>query len=115
MNITSIVNNKNNRGDFMVKTNDSERYGDFSNVEAGRNFLTAEELPEGPYGSPVGKNEPVQNKSTPWKEGQRFYSAFNYEFKTFHENLPRQMDGAHPTHDDPNTGEQPPYEDYREH
>jgi hypothetical protein len=99
----------------MAENKDSEKYSDFSNVEAGRNFLTVNHLPEGPYGSPVKTNEPVQNKQTPWKDGQRFYSAYNYEFKTFHENLPRQMDGAHPTHDDPKSGEQPPYQDYREH
>ncbi|MDQ0198867.1 cytosolic protein [Neobacillus ginsengisoli] len=88
---------------------DSKKYTELSNVEKQRNFLTAEELPEGPYGSPNGSNDPVQNKSTPWKEGQRFYSAFNYEVKSMHQNLPREMDGAHPPHDDPNTSEQPPY------
>jgi hypothetical protein len=84
-------------------------YFDLSNVEKQKNFLTAEEFPEGPFGSPVGKDEPVENKNTPWQEGQRYYSNFNYEDKTFHQNIPRQMDGAHPTHDDPNTDEQPPY------
>lgn len=94
---------------------DSDVYSDFSNVEAQKNFLTVNHMPEGPYGAPKGETEPVQNKRTPWQEGQRFYSAFNYEFKNFHENLPRQMEGAHPTHDDPKTGEQPPYQDYKEH
>jgi hypothetical protein len=94
-----------------VKDNDSEKYSDFANVEAQRNYLTVNHMPEGPYGSPIGKNDPVQNKTTPWKEGQRYYSAYNYEFKNLHENLPRQMEGAHPTHDDPDTGEQPPYQD----
>src|SRR5437773_1056939 len=61
---------------------DTEQYSDFSNVEKQRNYLTAEEFPEGPFGSPIRKNEPVQNKSTPWEEGQRHYSAFNYEFKS---------------------------------
>lgn len=84
-------------------------YFDLSNVEKQKNFLTAEEYPEGPYGSPIGKNEQVENKSTPWQEGQRFYSAFNYEDKTFHQKIPRQMEGAHPTHDDPESDEQPPY------
>ncbi|UII55417.1 cytosolic protein [Cytobacillus spongiae] len=88
---------------------DSETYSDFSNVEAQRNFLIPEQLPEGPYGSPRGKYELVQNKSTPWREGQRYYSAFNYEFKSLHENLPRQMDGSHPPHDDPNKETQSPY------
>ena len=88
---------------------DTEQYSDFSNVEKQRNYLTAEEFPEGPFGSPIRKNEPVQNKSTPWEEGQRHYSAFNYEFKSFHQDIPRQMPGAHPPHDDPDTNEQPPY------
>lgn len=87
----------------------SRSYFDLSNVEKRKNFLTAEEFPDGPFGSPIRKEEPVQNKSTPWQEGQRYYSNFNYENKTFHQDIPRQMEGAHPTHDDPNTEEQPPY------
>ncbi|MDE5415322.1 cytosolic protein [Alkalihalobacterium chitinilyticum] len=81
-------------------------YTDFSNVETQRNFIFPETLPEGPYGSPV--NRPL-GKSTPWREGQRSYSAFNYEFKSLHQNLPRQFPGAHPTHDDPDKNEEPPY------
>ena len=88
---------------------DTEQYSDFSNVEKQRDYLTAEEFPEGPFGSPIRKNEPVQNKSTPWEEGQRHYSAFNYEFKSLHQDIPRQMPGSHPPHDDPDTKEQPPY------
>lgn len=84
-------------------------YTELSNVEKQENYLMAEEYPEGPYGSPRRKDEPVQNKSTPWKEGQRHYSAFNYEFKSLHQDLPRQMEGAHLTHDDPDTDLQPPY------
>lgn len=80
-----------------------EVYTDFANVETQRNFLTAEEFPEGPFGSPIGQDEPVQNKNTPWQEGQQYYSAFTYENRNLHEGLPRQMEGAHPTHDDPNT------------
>ncbi len=87
----------------------SRSYFDLSNVEKRKNFLTAEEFPDGPFGSPIRKDEPVQNKSTPWQEGQRYYSNFNYENKTFHQDIPRQMEGAHPTHDDPNKEEQPPY------
>ncbi|MGD6842770.1 cytosolic protein [Bacillus infantis] len=93
----------------MSDDKEKETYTDFSNVETQRNFLVPETLPEGPYGSPRGKDEPVENKSTPWREGQRYYSAFNYEFKSLHQNLPRQMEGAHPTHDDPDKNEEPPY------
>ncbi|AGX06054.1 MULTISPECIES: hypothetical protein [Bacillaceae] len=93
----------------MSDDKEKETYTDFSNVETQRNFLVPETLPEGPYGSPRGKDQPVENKSTPWREGQRYYSAFNYEFKSLHQNLPRQMEGAHPTHDDPDKNEEPPY------
>ncbi|SFB12622.1 MULTISPECIES: cytosolic protein [unclassified Bacillus (in: firmicutes)] len=88
---------------------DDDLYSDFSNVEKQRNYLIPEDLPEGPYGSPRGKTEPVQNKSTPWEKGQRYQSAFNYEFKSLHQDLPRQMEGAHPPHDDPDKDDQRPY------
>lgn len=88
---------------------DAEKYTELSTVEKQQNFLTAQEFPEGPYGSPIRMDEPVQNKSTPWQEGQRYYSNFNYEFKSLHQGLPRQMEGAHPPHDDPDTDVQPPY------
>ncbi|MGG1676862.1 cytosolic protein [Neobacillus sp. NRS-1170] len=88
---------------------EAEKYTELSNVEKQNNFLTAQEFPEGPYGSALRKDEPVQNKSTPWEEGQRTISAFNYEFKSFHQDLPRQMEGAHPPHDDPDTDVQAPY------
>ncbi|RLQ96537.1 cytosolic protein [Falsibacillus albus] len=84
-------------------------YSDFSNVETQRNFLVPETLPEGPYGSPRGKAAPVENKSTPWEEGQRYYSAFNYEFKSLHQDIPRKEPGSHPPHDDPERNEEPPY------
>lgn len=80
----------------------------FSNLkteEKQNEFLTAEEFPEGPYGSPVGVNEPVENKSTPWQAGQQFYSAFTYENRNLHQDLPRQYPGAHPTHDDKDSDE----------
>lgn len=81
------------------------KYKELSNVEKQRNFLTAEELPEGAYGAPQGKNEPVENKGTPWKDGQQYMSAFTYENRNLHENLPRQYPGAHPTHDEKDKGE----------
>lgn len=87
---------------------DSAMYSDFSNVEKSKKYLTAEEFPEGPFGSTIRKDEPVENKSTEWKEGQRHYSAFNYEYKTLHQELPRQLEGAHPPHDDPDKNTQDP-------
>lgn len=86
-----------------------ERYTDFSNVETQRNFLTAEEFPEGPLGAAEGKYEPVTNKETPWKEGQQYYSNFAYENRNLHQNLPRQFPGAHPTHDDKVENTEDPY------
>ncbi|QPC47384.1 cytosolic protein [Mangrovibacillus cuniculi] len=96
----------------MSKNNQDKEdipYTDFSNVETGRNFILPETLPEGPYGSPRGKHTPVVNKTTEWEEGQRYYSAFNYENKTLHQDIPRQDTFAHPTHDDPKQNEEPPY------
>lgn len=93
----------------MVDHKDQETYTDFSNVEAMRNFIVPNHMPEGPYGSPIGADEPVQNKSTPWQEGQRTYSAFNYEFKNLHQDIPRKFPGAHPTHDDPEVNEEQPF------
>jgi len=105
----ALFENNSAKGGVSMTEHKEEKYTDLSNVEKQRNFLTAEEFPEGPFGSAIRQDEPVENKSTPWEEGQRTYSAFNYENKTLHQNLPRQMDGAHPTHDDPETDQQPPY------
>lgn len=88
---------------------EKREYTDFSNVEDMRNMVLPEIFPEGPYGAPRRKDEPVENKSSEWKEGQRYYSAYNYEFKSLHQNLPRQYPGAHPAHDDPEKNEEPPY------
>jgi hypothetical protein len=87
---------------------DKEKYTDVSNVETQRNFLTAEEYPEGAYGAPRGKDAPVENKSTPWKEGQQYYSNFSYEFRNLHQDLPRQFPQAHETHDEKDKNEEPP-------
>ncbi|MGJ7919880.1 hypothetical protein [Neobacillus sp. LXY-4] len=76
------------------------KYSNLKNVEKQYEFLTAEEFPEGPYGSPIGVDSPVENKSTPWQEGQQFYSNFTFENRNLHQDLPRQYPGAHPTHDD---------------
>ncbi|MDQ0229298.1 hypothetical protein [Metabacillus malikii] len=91
--------------------NNDEEYRDFSNVETGRDFLTAEEFPDGPFGSPIRKNEKVENKSTPWQEGQQYYSNFAYENRTLHEDLQRQFPHSHPTHDDKSKKTDKRYED----
>lgn len=82
-------------------------YTDFSNVETKNNYVFPEEYPEGPYRA--AKQNKKLGKTSPWHEGQRSMSAFNYEFKSLHQNLPRQDPGAHPTHDDPDKNEEPPY------
>ena len=72
----------------------TENYHDFLNVEKQRHSLIPEEFPEGSYGSSRAAGSPVENKSSNWKEGQSFQSAFNYENKSLHENLPRKYPGA---------------------
>jgi hypothetical protein len=94
---------------IMMDEKETRKYYNFSNVEKMQNYIIPEEFPEGPFGSAKGENKAVENKSTPWSEGQRPYSAYNYEYKSLHQNLPRQMPGAHPTHDNPKNSEQPPY------
>lgn len=86
-------------------------YTDVSTVETRKNFIIFEEYPEGAYGAVRGEDDPVEGKSTPWEEGQRTYSNFNYEFKSFHQDLPREYPGAHPTHDDPDENQEPPYDE----
>ncbi|MDC3412357.1 hypothetical protein NC797_00325 [Aquibacillus sp. 3ASR75-11] len=76
-----------------------KKYSDFSNVESLRNELVPEETPEGPYGSPIRKDMPVEGKSTPWEKGQRRKSQFTYAYKDFHQDLPRKLEGSHPLHD----------------
>ncbi|WP_018922448.1 hypothetical protein [Salsuginibacillus kocurii] len=93
----------------------NEKYTDFANVETQRKFLTAEEHPEGAYGAAEGANEPVENKETPWEEGQQFYSNFAYENRNLHEGLPRQFPEAHPTHDEKSKKTEPPYTDAANH
>lgn len=81
-----------------------KRFSDFSNVREQKNYLIPEEFPEGSFGSSIHKENPVSSKSTPWKEGQRRQSAYVYPYKELHDDLPRQIDGAHPLHDDPEDG-----------
>nr|WP_254434114.1 hypothetical protein [Halobacillus sp. Marseille-Q1614] len=92
----------------MVKKN--QKYTDFANVETQRSFLASEEFPEGPFGAAKGKEVPVENKDTPWKEGQQYYSSSAFENRNLHEDLPRQFPGAHVPHDDKNQESEAPYE-----
>ncbi|WP_373893224.1 hypothetical protein ACUL41_06580 [Virgibacillus natechei] len=84
-----------------MKKKEKKNYSDFSNVDRRRNTLIPEEYPEGPLGSAINKDEKVEGKSTPWREGQKRDSAFVYPDKDLHDDLPRQTPGAHPLHDEP--------------
>lgn len=93
----------------MGNHHNGEPYSDFSNVEAQNNYLVPEEFPEGSYGMMFHPRETVTHKESPRHQGQRDYSAFNYEFKNLHQDIPRNFPGAHPPHDDPDVNEEVPY------
>jgi hypothetical protein len=84
----------------MGKFKEEERkpYTDLATVESQRNDLTAEEFPEGPYGSSI-VNETL-GKSTPWRVDQRPPNSFTYENRELHEDLDREYPGDHETHDE---------------
>lgn len=86
---------------------DTKKYANFSNVEQQHEVLTAQELPEGPYGSPINADQPLQGKSTSWEPGQYRDSAYVYPDKAAHDDLPRQYPGAHPLHDEYDEKEDP--------
>lgn len=62
--------------------------------------LIPEEFPEGPFGSSINKHEKVVSKSTEWEEGQQRTSAFTYNDKDQHDDIPRRAPGSHPLHDE---------------
>jgi hypothetical protein len=68
-----------------------ETYGELNTVESGRNDLTAEEFPEGPYGSSIP--ELAMGKSSPWDYGQEVTSPYGYENVQLHQDLPRDYPG----------------------
>lgn len=69
------------------KDQDKNEYTDLGTVESQRNDLTAEEFPEGPYGSSL----PVESlgKSTPWRKGQRVSNPYGYENRSLHDGMER--------------------------
>lgn len=75
-------------------------FSDVTNAKKMKEELIPEEFPDGPFGSPIRAEERPELKSTPWIEGQRRKSAFTYEDKEAHDDLPRQMPGSHPLHDE---------------
>ncbi|RCW42371.1 hypothetical protein [Paenibacillus prosopidis] len=64
-------------------------YSELATVESRRNELTAEEFPEGPYGSCIPSED--IGKSTPWRQDQRVSNPYGYENKNLHEGLPREF------------------------
>lgn len=78
---------------------DRDRYTDLATVESQRNDLTAEEFPEGPYGSNILPQ--TLGKSTPWRKDQRPPNTFTYENRELHQGLDRGgYPGEHDTHDE---------------
>lgn len=77
---------------------DRSKYTDVSTVESMRNDLTAEEFPEGPYGSTI--NAEKLGKSSPWRIDQRPPNTFTWENRELHEGLDRQYPPGHATHDE---------------
>jgi hypothetical protein len=75
-----------------------DEYTDLTTVESQRNDLTAEEFPEGPYGSTIEAES--LGKSTPWRRDQRPPNRFSYENRQLHAGMPREYPGDHPTHDE---------------
>jgi hypothetical protein len=80
------------------KKEDRQPYTDLATVESQRNDLTAEEFPEGPYGSNI--NPENLGKSTPWRRDQRPPNQFTYENRELHEGLERDYPPDHETHDE---------------
>jgi len=70
---------------------DPHQYTDLETVESQRNDLTAEEFPEGPYGSSF--QSAFNGKSSPWREDQRPQNRFAYENRELHEGMTRGYPG----------------------
>ncbi|GIP34339.1 hypothetical protein [Paenibacillus sp. J2TS4] len=82
----------------FIKENRTENT-DLATVESQRNDLTAEEFPEGPYGSSL-QTESL-GKSSPWRQDQRPPNTFSYENRELHEGMQRNFPEDHETHDEP--------------
>ncbi|WP_426449156.1 hypothetical protein ACP26L_30375 [Paenibacillus sp. S-38] len=84
-------------GDGFADQAPHQKYTDLATVESMRNDLTAEEFPEGPYGSSA-LTEGL-GKSTPWRDDQHSQNRFTYENRELHAGMSREYPGGHPTHD----------------
>jgi hypothetical protein len=84
-------------GEDFIEEAPQRKYTDLKTVESSRNDLTAEEFPEGPYGSDLLTES--LGKSTPWREDQRTQNRFTYENRELHAGIQRAYPGEHPMHD----------------
>lgn len=82
----------------QFKKEKKREHTDLATVESQRNDLTAEEFPEGPYGSSFRVES--LGKSTPWREDQRSPNTFTFENRDLHEGLSRNYPPDHDTHDE---------------
>ncbi|MFD0697481.1 hypothetical protein ACFQZT_25735 [Paenibacillus sp. GCM10027628] len=80
-----------------------DEYTDLETVESQRNDLTAEEFPEGPYGSDLITES--LGKSTPWREDQRSPNSYTYENRELHQGIPREHPGDLDLRNDPGVSE----------
>lgn len=69
------------------KKEERDEYTDLSTVESQRNDLTAEEFPEGPFGSSLMTES--LGKSSSWRADQRPPNRFDYENRELHQELKR--------------------------
>lgn len=83
---------------MSFKKEQKRKTTDLATVESQRNDLTAEEFPEGPYGSPLLTES--LGKSTPWREDQRPPNTTSYENRELHEGMPRVYPADHKTNDE---------------
>lgn len=66
-----------------------DEYTDLSTVESQRNDLTAEEFPEGPFGSSLSSES--LGKSSPWRVDQRPPNSYDYENRELHKEQTRNF------------------------
>lgn len=79
---------------FFREKKKEDAFADVSTVRSQAHDLTAEEFPEGPYGSSLEVES--LGKSTPWHSDQHGPNPFGYENRTLHEGLPRLYPFADP-------------------
>ncbi|QNK59908.1 MULTISPECIES: hypothetical protein [Paenibacillus] len=76
---------------FHGDYDDRDYHDELLTEQSHENDLFAEEFPEGPYGSDLLRES--LGKSSPWRMGQHKQSAYGYENKSLHKDLPREYPG----------------------